>query len=79
VLKTCSVRKDFWRSKFQLQKEAVIPEESCFISSTALLRKRIITKITFVVDPLGSVPEGTTTKLIFITMGAQTGMIIVPE
>jgi hypothetical protein len=41
--------------------------------------KRITTKIAFVVDPSGSVPEGTTTKLIFIMMGAQAGMDIPPE
>jgi hypothetical protein len=36
-------------------------------------------KIIFVVNPSGSVPKGTTTKLIFIMMGAQTGMTILPE
>ncbi len=33
----------------------------------------IPTKITFVVDPAGSVPEGTTTKPIFIIVGAARG------
>jgi hypothetical protein len=56
--------------KGECQQEVVILKESF------LNQKRITTKITFVVDPLGSVPEDTTTKLIFITMGAQTGMII---
>jgi hypothetical protein len=48
------------------------------LSNTFLAPKKITTKIIFVVDPLGSVPKATTTKFIFITMGAQTGMTILP-
>jgi hypothetical protein len=47
--------------------------------STVLDLNKITKKIAFVVDPSGSVPEGTTTKFIFITMGAQAGMDIPPE
>ena len=41
--------------------------------------EKITTKIAFVVDPSGSVPEGTTTKHIFIMMGIQPDMDIPTE
>jgi hypothetical protein len=54
-------------------------ESIFFHLSTVLDWKRITTKIAFVVDPSGSVPEGTTTKLIFIVMDVQMDMTIPPE
>jgi hypothetical protein len=50
-----------------------------FHSRQLVESKKITTKIAFVVDPSRPVPEGTTTKLIFIMMGAQAGMDIPAE
>jgi hypothetical protein len=53
--------------------------ESFFRRRYSLNTKKITTKIAFVVDPSESVPEGTTTKLIFMMMGTPAGMNILTK
>jgi hypothetical protein len=50
-----------------------------FRLSTVLEMKKDYHENSFCSRPSGSVPEGTTTKFIFITMGAQAGMDIPAE
>jgi hypothetical protein len=76
----------FYPALLNVIPQLLVDNHPCHADESILLRLRtvldlnkITTKIAFVVDPSGSVPEGTTTKLIFIVMGVQMDMTIPPE